>query len=134
MKVYLSKDGRFEAPGKQSKGAEKIDVPTDTAGLVDYLNELTANVPPQDALEFEQPPVDPVVNWGSPSLAVPAKGPPKTDNPDYNRDWSKTEISDFILNRASVSQVEDLFACLGTRFKELAKEQAGELTKGGGIA
>jgi len=123
MKLYLSTAGVWEAPGKQSKGAEKIDVPTDTAGLVDFLNT-------QSAIDKDYGPEPEFDEVDEPSPPPP---PQKAGNPDYARDWSKTEISDFILNRASVSQVEDIFACLGTRFKELAKEQAGELIKGGGI-
>lgn len=34
------------------------------------------------------------------------------------RDWEVTDIEDFLLNRATVAQVENIFACLGTRFKE----------------
>lgn len=109
MKVYLSKDGRFEAPGKQSKGAEKIDVPTDTAGLVDYLNELTANVPPQDALEFEPAPPPPPPTPSHDVIAAKVSA------------FKTNEILEFILDHASVSQVERIFACIGTRFGELVK-------------
>ena len=112
MKLYLSKDGRFEAPGKQSKGSEKIDVPTDTAGLCDYLNELTANVPPQDALEVEQPP-EPVV----------ARAPVTIEKPTPQSSWTASEIADFILNTASVNQAANILSCLGTRFGELAGEK-----------
>jgi hypothetical protein len=112
MKVYLSKDGRFEAPGKQSKGAEKIDVPTDTAGLVDYLNELTANVPPQDALEFE--PAPPPTRGPDPELV-------KIGETLRQTSWTTDSIVDFILDGATVSQVERLFSCIGTRFAELVK-------------
>ena len=35
--------------------------------------------------------------------------------------WDATAVEDFILNHATVSQVESIFARLGTRFKELAK-------------
>lgn len=33
------------------------------------------------------------------------------------------QIEEFILNQASVKQVENIFQCLGTRFKELASKQ-----------
>lgn len=39
MKAYRLIDTYF-APGTQPKGAEKIDVPTDTQGLVAFLNDL----------------------------------------------------------------------------------------------
>jgi len=114
MKVYLSKDGRFEAPGKQSKGAEKIDVPTDTAGLVDYLNELTANVPPQDALEFE--PAPPPTPGPDPELV-------KIGETLRQTRWTTDAILEFILDHADVNQVANILSCLGTRVGELAKER-----------
>jgi hypothetical protein len=40
MKAYRLNDTYF-APGSQPKGAEKVDVPTDTQGLVTFLNDLT---------------------------------------------------------------------------------------------
>lgn len=39
---------------------------------------------------------------------------------DVSRDWTATEIEDFILARASVAQVEGIFSALGARFKELS--------------
>lgn len=37
---------------------------------------------------------------------------------NQQRAWEATDIEDFILNRASVAQVANIFSCLGTRFKE----------------
>lgn len=43
MKAYRI-DYRFFAPGTQPKGAEKLDIPTDSHGLVCFLNDLVASV------------------------------------------------------------------------------------------
>lgn len=37
------------------------------------------------------------------------------------RAWEATDIEDFILNRATTAQAGNIFACLGTRFKELTR-------------
>lgn len=107
MKLYLSKAGVWEAPGKQSKGAEKIDVPTTTDGLVDFLNKREA--PPEP--EFDE--------------VEPAPPPPPTPSHDVIAAkvsaFKTNEILEFILDHASVSQVERIFACIGTRFGELVK-------------
>lgn len=42
MKAYQDDKGTFFAPGTQPKGASKLDVPTDTQGLVAFLNDLVA--------------------------------------------------------------------------------------------
>jgi hypothetical protein len=36
--------------------------------------------------------------------------------------WTATQIEDFILNDATVAQVENIYSCLGNRFAELAKK------------
>lgn len=43
-----------------------------------------------------------------------------TVSANQQRAWNATDIEDFILNRATVNEVSNIFACLGTRFKELA--------------
>jgi hypothetical protein len=42
---------------------------------------------------------------------------------DAERPISTTDIERYILERASVEAVEDIFAALGTRFKELANDR-----------
>lgn len=43
MKLYIH-DGMYYRAGTQPKGATKVDVPTDAAGLVDYLNAYGTGV------------------------------------------------------------------------------------------
>jgi hypothetical protein len=43
-----------------------------------------------------------------------------TKEVDRNRSWDRLAIEEFILDRATVADVEGIFACIGTRFKELA--------------
>jgi hypothetical protein len=40
--------------------------------------------------------------------------------PPFNTSWEASDIESFILSRATVAQVETIFATLGTRFKELS--------------
>jgi hypothetical protein len=51
-----------------------------------------------------------------------ASGAPTTV-PDHERDWTATDIQDFVLNRATVAQAESIFSALGTRFKELVNDR-----------
>ena len=49
MKAYQDDKGTFFAPGTQPKGASKLDIPTDTQGLVAFLNDLVACTRAYDA-------------------------------------------------------------------------------------
>lgn len=101
MKAYIS-EGQFFAPGTQPKGAEKVEVPTDTKGLVDYLNELmTETSAPAGELE----------------LAAP-------ESPERQQQFEGTQVNiceRFIMDKATPAQVEQLFAALGVRFHEMRK-------------
>lgn len=46
------------------------------------------------------------------------------------RDWEASDIEDFVLNRASVAQAENIFACFGNRFKELARGGTSTVPQG----
>lgn len=54
MFMYRNTDGTFARTKKQAgKGAERIDVPTDAQGLVDYLNNLIRGGANDDAPDPE---------------------------------------------------------------------------------
>ena len=118
MKLYLSTAGIWEAPGKQSKGAEKIDVPTDTAGLVAFLNTQTAidtAYGPEPDVEAEPaPPPTPPINMATAAAEVAQK---------LQTRWTTDAILEFILDHADVNQVANILSCLGTRVGEMAKER-----------
>lgn len=110
MRLYLHQ-GVWQVPGKQDRHAERVDIPTDTAGLCAWLNDR------EDSKYNPEP---------EPLTLSPDLGPPRYPDPkpDYTRDFTATEIEDFILNRASVAQVGNIFECLGTRFAEQRKVRA----------
>jgi hypothetical protein len=85
---------------------EQTDVPTDKAGLMEFVNELLARMAPVQATL-----IDPMGE----------KEPVPTNvivSPNLQRDFTADEIENFILDRATVAQVENIFSCLGTRFAE----------------
>lgn len=45
MKLYRTADGRWHVPGHQPKNAVRLEVPTDSAGLCDFLNRPAACEP-----------------------------------------------------------------------------------------
>lgn len=53
-----------------------------------------------------------------------ARGVTTLPPPALKQTYEATDIEDFILNRATVDQASNIFACLGTRFKELANGTA----------
>lgn len=38
MKLYRNSEGRYQVPGQQDRKAERVDIPTDSAGLAAFLN------------------------------------------------------------------------------------------------
>jgi hypothetical protein len=68
----------------------------------------------------------PEQRWIDPK-AFDEKYETKPVQPKLQDSWTTTEIEDFILNRADVNQVSNIFARLGTRYAELAKAKV-ELT------
>jgi hypothetical protein len=41
--------------------------------------------------------------------------------PAIQSDWTATQIEEFLLNQATMKQVENIFSCFGTRFREFAE-------------
>jgi hypothetical protein len=104
----------------------QVDVPTDKAGLMAFINEMLIDTLTADEdidTSDEGPEESPYGGMRQPK-AEPALAAPYGKQQDS---WTTTEIEDFILNRASINQVSNIFARLGTRFAELAKAKV-ELT------
>lgn len=127
MRLYITAAGRFvgtqDDARKDGKGWHLEEVPTDKAGLIDYLNELAANVPPQDALEFEPaPPPEPPV-------------PTPVAKPVVEHSWGQQEPRMFSAGRDNNAICEAIGEMTGNplarvaeavawRFGQLAKEHA----------
>lgn len=106
---------------------EPHDVPTDKEGLMEYLNSHdcsaesvttlvgepidTSDIAEADEAFFEKAElVEPTSRREEASFGSSQLG----------GSYEATDIEEFILDRASVRQVENIFMCLGARFKELA--------------
>jgi hypothetical protein len=125
MKLYRTAAGRWVRTqadaAKDGKGWTGEDVPTLTKdSMIEWLNAREAKDPPLDLRTFEDfTPVD-LPPLAPPTLsAAPPKAVARTELAE--RAWTATEIEAFILERASVAQIGNIFECLGTRFGELAK-------------
>jgi hypothetical protein len=84
--------------------------------MADFLNANELDVMPKDSHPEPGPEHDPIA--AAEERAVAAQS--VTKDVDRNRSWDRLAIEEFILDRATVADVEGIFACLGTRFKELA--------------
>lgn len=140
MKLYRVGRHWFGTQAEAKAGArqigaelEQVEVPVDKPGLLTWLNNHTiidgfpvdgADTPELDPLEqAEQRAIE------AARAAAPSKG--MVDAAwEANRDtkvaqmWAATDIEDFISSRATAAQVENIFASLGTRFKELVNAAA----------
>lgn len=92
---------------------EQVEVPTDKPGLLRFLNVCKVG------FEDEQegcPVGDPDCLSPDDGLHIACEAPASDFVALAAREAD--EIQDFILNRATVAQVENIFACIGTRFAE----------------
>lgn len=120
MRLYVTTAGRWA--GTQADAArlgkedgarwEQIEVPTDKPGLLEFLN--TRHV------AATSPEPEPV-----PADAPAASAEPRAAHPRFaeqqGRHRTSDEIASFILDDATVAQVEDIFACVGTRVAEIVR-------------
>lgn len=100
--VGTQADAKREARERKCTWAQ-VDIPTDKTGLMAYINQLRTG---QKILDEH-----PMIAAPSPREVIMSATPVELDE--------VTNVEDFILNRATVAQVENIFACLGTRFKEM---------------
>lgn len=119
------------------KNAPKVDIPVDKNGLKSYIQDALDLI---HSLQATQPTLD------APAEPVEALEPDKIKDADgwkkqaddyqrpanldqaksvlaVNLSYEAMQIEDFILNHASVAQVENLFSCLGNRFAELRPKE-----------
>ena len=114
MRLYLTAAGRYvgtqDEARKDGKGWALAEVPTDKAGLIDYLND---QLPVADEPSFDNvvPLPPPILREADPKLVDAGK-----------RIRTADAIEDFILNEATVAQVENIFSTIGARFAELVKK------------
>jgi hypothetical protein len=109
---------RFHSAKTGLKDFEEIELPKDgRAAMAAFFNNNELELvgigllPPQELDELEKAELRAVAQ---------AAGP--TTVPHHERDWTATDIQDFVLNRATVAQAESIFSALGTRFKELVND------------
>jgi len=120
VKLYIDANGQYVATQEEAKragkGWRKEEVPVKQADLISYLNTKFGGAPVSEEPEFDEiqedviplpPPILKLATAESITAKVSA--------------FKANEIEDFILNIASVAQVENIFATLGTRFAELIK-------------
>jgi hypothetical protein len=93
---------------------EQVDVPTDKAGLMAYVNELSELLgPPFNEIEDgHNGPSISVASFEALNEGVPASAPAKV---------TVQSVMEFILDAATVADVEQVFSAIGARFKELVK-------------
>lgn len=99
-----TKAARIDADGRW----DQIEVPTDKAGLIAFLNDMEAR-PATPAASQPDFPVQPDV-----AAVVEPKAPPPTPA-------SADAVADWIMDEATPPQVEATFAALGVRFHEMRK-------------
>jgi hypothetical protein len=104
LRLFTRKD--FAA--KLDKDYTSIEVPTDKEGLMEVLQDLIDRGPPVGE------PMEEAVTVKT--LKIEAK-PPEPALP------TTSNIEEFLLDHASVRDVERIFACLGTRFGEMTNEK-----------
>ena len=123
MKLYHH-DGVWQLPGKQDKRATKVEVPTASEGLCDFLNDR--NVPAFPVFEAESVASGAEtdhLNEEEFTSFVEAKPTYVDTHNAYKQAERQTqfktdEIVDFIFDVASVNQVSQIHGAIGTRFAE----------------
>jgi hypothetical protein len=109
MKLYITATGRYVGTQQEAKADGKgwvpEEVPTDKPGLIHYLNTLTLGAKPTLITEI---------------VAAPSHMSTSVIEQSAIGGITQLQVEEYILNEASVAQVSELFARLGTRFKELA--------------
>jgi hypothetical protein len=88
---------------------EIVEVPTDKLGLMGFLKAMEVRARPPAAAPVQ------------PQPAAPKASPLATVTSDTQRQWDGENIAEFLLDRATVAQVENIFAAIGTRFAEARK-------------
>lgn len=94
-----------------SRAWDTVEVPTDKAGLLAFLN-VEGQIATQTAALNDELALPP---------AAPQPKPAAAPMVDRTRCFEASEIIDFLLDRASNAQVENVLGALGCRFSELAK-------------
>lgn len=106
---------------KIQKNAEKIDIPTDKAGLKITLQESLDRIFELEQKQLNSEPDTSDIPEATEEFFQKAKlVEPNTKREELvNRAYEATEIEHFILNVASPAHVANIFQCLGVRFAEL---------------
>lgn len=123
MRLYLigplwrGTEAEAKAAARETGGDwQKVEVPTDKPGLLTFLNErleaervASSAATPADAAKPVKPGKCPVCDRTESAAAFVAQSE------------DLQAINDFILDRATPMQVENIFSAIGARFHELRK-------------
>lgn len=122
MKLYKTQTSpRWHASKTGLKEFDEIELPKEgRQGMADFLN--ANEVETQFLWDKQQHPQEYDPLEAAELRAVGAAHPPTQQIERVQNAWDATSIEEFILEHATVAQCENIFARLGTRFKELAKE------------
>lgn len=124
MKYFLAtiegKRTLINYKGEIPKGvdAKEITIQTDKNGLRDALQELLGEADEAKALATRG--VTQIIDDGTSVTEVTPM--PAKPQPVVVASITAAQVQEFILDHASTFQVENIFACLGTRFSEMRKE------------
>lgn len=125
FRAYLKADGHL-APTQElaGKGATQTVVPYKKADLITFVNETydrgRADQKDGEALLGEVMTREQIVNSNTPEAQAKASA---LMNPERGA-WTAQSVMEWVLDEASINDVEQLFTRLGTRFAELRNEAA----------
>jgi hypothetical protein len=121
-KLYY-RAGQWQVPGYQDKGAERVDVPTSPETLASWLQARSVKADPTVWNDDDDETQLASAAESTADLRVrPQTEEPPRVSPAIARPPSCGELVEFVLDGATVAEVELIFSAIGTRFAELRKE------------
>lgn len=121
--LHRSDEGRLtlypnktNTPKELLANSEEIDIPTDKDGLMGFINEILEKIPLEETDYID--PIDPIYEGKSDVMSQIAK---EKDLPIVDLPLSHAAVEDYIFDKATPAQVENIFRAIGTRFHEMRK-------------
>lgn len=117
FRAYLKTDGHL-APTQElaGKGATQTVVPYKKADLIAFVNET------YDRGRADQKDGEALLSEVVAREATAAAPDPFVASPTERPAWTSQSVMEWVLDEASLTDVENLFARLGTRFAEECKK------------
>lgn len=115
MRLYRTAAGRWAGTQAEAgKGFTQVEIPTDKPGLLDWLNGRGEEGPVELDAPERAPPAK-ATNLCPACHRSPSAGAAIAESNDLEA------IQVFILDRATQTQIEQIFSSLGARFHELGR-------------